>query len=181
MQTAVISRDSEKLLSSWNMSFSRHKGMVGCTAKLTTLDSIKLQTRWVPAHVEVESGFHLYFNLPGLKIQSYEILRKDGNREWKKTWVQLSLSVQVHWHQSLLHFRMAEREPVPLLRSPSSIASWQPLLSCIYTAASVHLRSARLQWICQLSPLTLLWFTSQSWFRSEETNCQLKPNEICSS
>lgn len=127
--------------------------------------------------MEVESGFHLYFNLPGLKIQSYEILRKDGNREWKKTWVQLSLSVQVHWHQSLLHFRMAEREPVPLLRPPSSIASWQPLLSCIYTAASVHLKSTCLQWICQLSPLTLLWFTSQSWFRSEETNCQLKPNK----
>lgn len=33
-----------------------------------------------------------------------------------------------------------------------------------------------------VSPLTLLWFISQSWFGSEEKNsCQLKPNEMFSS
>lgn len=49
-----------------------------------------------PTHLEVESGFHLYFNLPGLKLQCYDIMRKDGNRKWNKTWVLLSLRVQVH-------------------------------------------------------------------------------------
>lgn len=108
-------------------------------------------------------------------------MRKNGIRKWKKTWVLLSESVPVHWYQRLLHLKMAECEAAPLQKSPSSSASWQSLLPCIYTAALVHHRTACLQWSWQLSPLTLLWFMSQSWFRSEEMNCQLKPNEICSS
>ena len=88
----------------------------------------------------------------------------------------------MHRDQSLLHFKMAECEPVPLQPSSCSTVSWQPLLRCIYTAGLVQLRSACLQWICQLSPHILLWFISQSWFGSEEMNsCQLKPNEMCSS
>lgn len=64
-----------------------------------------------PAYLEGESGLQLYFQLPGLKIQPYEITRKDGNG--KRIWVQLSLCVWVHRDQSLLHFKMAQCEPVP--------------------------------------------------------------------
>ena len=32
-----------------------------------------------PTYLEVESGLQLYFQLPSLKMQSYEIMRKDGN------------------------------------------------------------------------------------------------------
>lgn len=128
-----------------------------------------------PAYLEVESGLQLYFQLPGLKIQSYEITRKYGNG--KRIWVQLSLCVRVHRDQSLLHFRMAQCEPVPLQPSSCSTVSWQPLVHCVYADGLVWLQSTCLQWTCQLSPLKLLWFISQSWFGSEEMNsCQLKGN-----
>lgn len=167
-------------LSPWICPCQYMKEWWECTAKLTTLDSIKLQIRWVPSLLGSRIRTPVVFSAAWSKNT---VLRDHEKRwKWKKTWVQLSLCVQVHSDQSLLHFKMAECEPVPLQPSSYSTVSWQPWLRCFYSAGLVQLRSVCLQWICQLSPLTLLWFISQSWFGSEEMNsCQLKPNEMCSS
>lgn len=98
-----------------------------------------------PAYLEVESGLQLYFQLPRLEITV--LWDHEKGWKWKKTWVRLSLCVQVHRDQSLLHFKMAECESVLLQPSSCSTVCWQPLLCCIYTAGLALLRSACLQWI----------------------------------